>query len=304
LVGHEQVGGGEHDTQRPQAWEALRCPACGHALTGGDGCAHCGGELRELADAPRPLRHGRGWVPLDLWRGAATFARAAGQALHHRAFVGRLKLAIAANVVAAATIGLGAFALWPALDELFAGEWPLLDGWRRAHAGTAPTLLLLATLWQLWPVWFEVVCGAAVEPLVAATETAIGGSGMAAAPAAPRAVAERVHRRARLLASQLLLLPLSWIVALLPWVGPPLVFLGTAAIAAHVWCELPAERRHLPPRQRHALLLRNWPLALGFGVGCQVAVMIPVLNVVLLAPAAAIGAAVLHFRFEKTGHPS
>jgi uncharacterized protein involved in cysteine biosynthesis len=84
-----------------------------------------------------------------------------------------------------------------------------------------------------------------------------------------------------------------------PWVGLPLVFVGAAAVAAVVLCEPPAARRGLDFAAHLRDLRWNWARALGFGIGCQLGLAVPFLNVLLLAPAAAVGAAVLHFRFDK-----
>ncbi len=277
-----------------------RCPCCGHF--GSDAtCLHCGGQARDLTDAPRPLRRGRGWWPADFVRGASTALASTGPTLHHRAFVGRLRLPVATNAVAAATLAGAAWLLWSPLVEVFAGTWPVLDGWRELHRHSGPVTLSLATIWLLWPVWFEVVAGAAIEPLVEAAEVAIGGAGMrtVAAPGVGD-IAARVHRRARLLAVQILLLPIAWLIALLPFVGMPLLFLGSAALAAATWLELPAERRGFDGHRHLADLRRNWPRALGYGAALQMLVLVPLLNLFLLAAIGAVGAAQVHFQFVKT----
>ena len=318
MVGHERIGGGGQDTQPAHAKEAdaaraaaadgarlplprPRCACCGH-LADGFACDRCGGTAHDLGDFARELRPGRGSWLLDIGRGLLLVWRSVGQTLHHRAFVGLLKLPIAANLVAAATLAAGAVLVFGPLRALFAAPWPLLDGWRQAQQDRGPVVLLLVTVWLLWPVWFEVVGGALLEPLVAAAERAIGGPRMRAG-AAPDALAARVHRRARMLALQVLLLPLAWLLALLPWVGLPLVFAASAAMAAAAWLAVPAERRGLSPPEQHGDLRRNWPLAFGYGAGLQFAVLVPLLNVLLLAPVAAVGASALHFRFDKQTPP-
>lgn len=254
-----------------------------------------------LADAPSPIHPQRRFWPLDFVDGIVIFARSAAQVAHHRAFVGQLKIPIAANVLAFATYAAFLlFVLLPQFRAWFAPGWPALEGWRAEHENHGPIALLLGTAWFLWPVWFDVVAGPALEPLVAAAEGAVGGRGLAVAtPGGVGRFVARLQQRARLFATQLLLLPLVWLVALIPIVGIPLVFLAAAAAAAAVFGELPAVRRDLPLRILLADLKRNHALALGYGVGCQIALAIPFLNLLLLAPAAAVGAVVLHFRFEK-----
>lgn len=277
-----------------------RCPCCGHFRSTGE-CGRCGGTARALADAPRPLCPRRGVALLDFGRGMATVVRCCGQVLHHRSFLGLLRLPIAANLIAALTLGIAMALLHDPLARLFAEPWPILDGWRHSQQQRGPFALLLTTVWLVWPVWFEVVAGAAADPMVEAAEVWVGGPGMKnAAPTGPGALAAKVHRRARLLAMQVLLLPLAWILALVPFVGLPLVFFGTAATSAAVWLELPAERRGLVGHRHLADLRHNWPRALGYGTALQLAVTVPLVNVLLLAPTAAVAAAVLHFEFEKS----
>jgi len=276
-----------------------RCPCCGHALAA-SACTRCDGKATSLADERTPLRRGRrGWLA-DFASGLALVGRAGAQVLHHRAFVGRLAVPIAANLVASATFA-GALALvaWPRFVAWFANAWPVLDAFRSRHRDDAPVLLLLATAWWLWPVWFDVTAGAACEPLLRAAEHAIAGPRCSAA-AVPslRAASERLRRHARLLALQLLLLPAVWLLALVPAVGLPLALLCGACATALVFAELPAARRALPSAVLHRDLRRNWPLALGYGVGLELALLLPVFDVLLLAPAAAVGAVVLHWRLD------
>jgi hypothetical protein len=290
-----------------------RCPCCGHALepthsSAGDACARCDGSATSLADERTPLRRGRrGWLA-DFASGLALVGRAGAQVLHHRAFVGRLAVPIAANLVASATFAAAlALLAWPRFDAWFARSWPVLDAFRSAHRDDAPVAMLLATAWWLWPVWFDVTAGAACEPLLSAAEHAIAGPRCSAA-AVPslRAASARLRRRARLLALQLLLLPAVWLLALLPVAGLPLALLCGACAAALVFADLPAVRRALPHAVLHQDLLRNWPLALGYGAGLELALMLPVFDVLLLAPAAVVGAVVLHWRLdlvEETAPP-
>ncbi|MGE3174301.1 MAG: EI24 domain-containing protein [Planctomycetota bacterium] len=278
-----------------------RCPCCGHvATTDAGACPRCGGEARALADTPQTLPAGRGLWPADLLRGFKTLTLAGLQVLHHRAFVGRIGVPIAGNAVGVIVLAVGLGMLWAPVADLFAAEWPLLDGWRAANTTAGPARLLLATAWTLWPVWLEAVTGALVEPLAATAEVAIGGPGMqAAAPSVPGALTERLQRRARVVTFQLLLLPAAWLLALVPYVGLPLVFVATAAVAGGLWTELPAERRGRSHREHLADLRRNWPLVLGYGMALQLLLLVPIANFVVLAPAAAVGASVLYFRFDK-----
>jgi uncharacterized protein involved in cysteine biosynthesis len=144
-----------------------------------------------------------------------------------------------------------------------------------------------------------VIAGAACEPLLTATVAAIGGPRCAVATAPSlRAAAARLRSHARLLGLQLFALPFVWLLALLPVVGLPLALLCGAAAAALVFAELPAARRALPRALWLRDLARNWPKALGYGAGLELALMLPVFDVLLLVPAAVVGAAVLHWQLD------
>ena len=67
-----------------------------------------------------------------------------------------------------------------------------------------------------------------------------------------------------------------------------------------IWCETPAARRGLGLRQHLQDLRRNWARALGFGLGCQLGLAILPIGMLLLSPAAVVGATVLHFQFDKS----
>lgn len=284
-----------------------RCPCCGRLAAAGEeapgACPRCSGSARSLGDASYALRPARGFWLADLLRGLAGYWRAVGQVMHHRAFVGHLKVPLAANAIAfvllAAALLLG---LLPVFESWFREPWPFFDGLRAELAASGPVRLLLATAGLLWPIWCDVLAGAMLEPLAAATERAVGGPGMAAAGdrrSGLRPAFEHLHFRARLLALQILLLPAVWLLALLPYVGLPVTFLLASAAAAIVWFDTPAVRRGLDLRWHFADLRRNWPRALGFGAGCQLGLAVPFVNLLLLAPAAVVGATEQHFEFEK-----
>ncbi|MEC7582874.1 MAG: EI24 domain-containing protein [Planctomycetota bacterium] len=279
-----------------------RCGCCGYFGPLAAGCQRCGGTAQTLTDAPLPLEPGRGLPPLDFLRGLRTFGRATGQLMHHRAFVGQLKLPVMANLLAFAS--LAAFALLVLLPEFrawFAGTWPVLDGFRAANEGGGPMRLMLVTVGLLWPIWFDVLAGPIAEPLVRTTEGVVGGPAMAATPAtrAERSNVSRVRDRARLFALEVLTLPLVWLLVMLPWIGLPLGVLLISAAAAVIWCETPAARRGLGLRQHLQDLRHNWPRALGFGLGCQLGLAVLPVGMLLLTPSAVVGATVLHFTFDK-----
>lgn len=294
-------------TAMPDLPPDQRCPCCGYFAPPTPGCERCGGTAHTLTDAPMPLAPGRGLAPLDFLRGLRTFGRATGQLMHHRAFVGQLKLPVLANILAFAS--LAAFALLillPQFRDWFAGTWPLLDGFRAANESGGPMRLLFVTIGLLWPIWFDVIAGPIAEPLVRTTEIVVGGPNMAADTSTrpSRTTVSRVRDRARLFALEVLTLPIAWFLVMLPWVGLPLGMLLVSAAAAVIWCETPAARRGLGVRQHLLDLRRNWARALGFGLGCQLGLVVLPIGLLLLSPSAVVGATVLHFTFDKIQAPT
>ena len=291
----------------PDLGPEQRCECCGYFGPPAARCERCGGTAQTLTDAPLPLTPGRGLPPLDFLRGLRTFGRATGQLIHHRAFVGQLKLPVMANLLAFGC--LAALAFWILLPEFrswFAGTWPVLDGFRAANESGGPMRLMLITIGLFWPIWFDVVAGPIAEPLVRTTESAVGGPNMASGTEtrARRSNVARVRDRARLFALEVLTLPIAWLLVMLPWIGLPLGTLLISAAAAVIWCETPAARRGLGLRQHLMDLRHNWPRALGFGLGCQLGMAVLPVGMLLLTPAAVVGATVLHFTFDKPQAPS
>jgi uncharacterized protein involved in cysteine biosynthesis len=110
-----------------------------------------------------------------------------------------------------------------------------------------------------------------------------------------------MHQGARAFAGQLLLLPAAWLLALVPGAGIPLVLLLAGAGAAVVFFEAPAARRGLDLRQRLGVLRANWARALGFGMALCLLALVPLFDLLLLAPAAGVASARLWFSFAKAG---
>lgn len=275
--------------------DATRCPACGH-ITDAAPCSRCHGTLVCLHDGV-PFRPGRGFAGFDLLRGGFRFFASALNLLHRREFVGKLQLPVAANLL---VVGGLLAACWFALRPMYA-SWLASGGLPGgADKDTGALWLCLATLWWLGPVVLEVALGPLVEPLGEIAEVRIGGPGMRVLRQNGfDELRRRVRLSARVFTLQLLTLPLAWLLAIVPAIGPPLVLLFSSVGAAVVWFALPMARRQLPLRQRLLLLRRNWAFALGFGLACQFAWLVPFLNLLFLAPASAVGAAAAWFRLDK-----
>ncbi len=298
----------EPDPAPQEQTRQRRCACCGYPLEDASArCRRCHGTATLLADTTDPLPTGRGSWPADFLRGLWTMVQATGQLLHHRGFVGQLKVPVLANLIAATTLGLVVFGLFaPWFDAWFRVEWPLLDSIRLAYGAHGAHRLTAASGLLLWPVWFETIVGPMSDRLVASTEVAVGGADMNRTPRPRRSHPSRwhhLHYRARLLGLQLVALPFAWALVLIPYAGIPLLLVVTSGFAAAVFADTAAARRGLLPSEMLADLRRNWPLALGFGLGCQAGLSIPPVNLLLLGPAAMVGATVLHFRFDKPSDP-
>ena len=273
---------------------ALRCACCGQTH-GAAGCTHCHGFARGLDGVV--LHVGRGFAVADAWRGVRSVFTALFALLHEPEFVGKLRVPVAANVVAfGACVLLGWLVLLPAYTAVFAGPWPLFDGWRAAHAGLGPHLWTLATWALLGPALIDVVAGALQDPLRVATERRLLGEPREA-PAPP--AVPRLRERARVLAITFLAWPFALLLVLVPWVGVPLVLVAGAASAAVVWFEPPLAVRGLALRQRLDVLWRNRWRALGTGAGLQLAAAVPFVNLLALAPVAAVATAMSYVQFDK-----
>ncbi|GAB4141770.1 MAG: hypothetical protein Fur0037_08690 [Planctomycetota bacterium] len=244
------------------------------------------------------LEPGRGFALFDFIRGFGAPFSAALHLLHRREFTGRLTLPLAANFCA---VSLALSLTWFWARPLLAG---LLEGSPLLRDGQSPESLglwmAIAGLWWLAPAVLESALGPVLEPLVDLTERRIGGEGMRV----PRESGVDVLRRrareaARILAVQLLALPLLWLLVSIPVAGPVLTLVPCSAAAALAWLSIPMIRRGIDLRDRLRIAAANWPFCLGFGAAVQIGWWIPFFDLLLLAPAASAGAAALYFRFDK-----
>ncbi len=209
-------------------------------------------------------------------------------------FIGKLKLPVAANLVVVTGTAVG---LWFAFSALFAeiaGEGDLL-GW---FTGILAPLLALVSTFFLLPPLVELVLSPFLEPLVDVVEQGMGGEGM---QPVQRHLWTNIKDSTHATAQIIVVVTCAWLASLaLAIVGlVPLAFLVSAFANALTWFELPTYRRGYDLRARFALLKHNWAVAVGFGLGFQVGALIPLFNIFLLAPTAAVSAAVLFLRMEK-----
>lgn len=274
---------------------APRCLCCGYPTTPA-GCSQCTGSVRSLG-AGYDLRPGRGLALADAWRGVREVYRALFALLHERAYIGQLRLPVVANLLSFLLLFAGGtFVLAPLFVAAFVGPWWLADGWRAAVADQGPARWLLTTALLLGPPLLDVTSGGLQEPLRAATErTMLGPRGQ---DATEHGVL-RLRERAQVLAAALLALPFALLLVLVPWGGLPAILVLGAAAAAIVWFEPPMAVRGYALRERLWLLWRNRWRALGVGAGLQLAVFVPFVNVLALAPIATIAATSAFLQFDR-----
>jgi uncharacterized protein involved in cysteine biosynthesis len=269
------------------------CPACGYPAPA-EPCARCGGAIRVFGEgAPYAWRRR---APLfELLDGFLCVPFAALRLLHDRAFVGRLKLPILVNVVAFVVV----------LASLFFGSRALLlaafgDGTAASWlAGIGSILAALLVTFLLGPVIVESAVSPFLDGLAEATERVHTGRPMSAAnTGAWRGIVLGAKASARVLLVQLLLLaPLLLLAA--TGVGAIVAVLVSAWLCALVWFDVPCGRREYSLRDRRRLLLHNWARALGFGLAFQLGMLLPVFNLFLLTPTAAVAVSALYFRCAK-----
>ena len=232
---------------------------------------------------------------LEFAEGFASVPLGAIRLLLDRAFVGRLKLPLLVNVLAFAGIFVGLFVGGGHLGRAWVG----LDASASWLADFAALFIALLVTWQIGPVIVETVVSPFLDGLAEATERAHTGRPMpAVGPGLWVGIVTGARSSARLLLLQLLLLPFLILLAL-TGIGAPLAFLVSAWLCALVWFDIPCARRHLGLAERRDLLRRNWARALGFGAAFQIGVLLPVFNLLLLTPAAAIAVTTLFFRCDR-----
>ena len=280
----------------------LICPYCGHAKPAG-ACPFCGDRVA-AEPGGRAIRPGPGFFLFDLAHGFVTFFAGGLMLFNRPEFAGKLKLPVLVNalvlLVLGATLGLGFYHLF---EAALAASWGWLDFLRTPLGWIAPVFVLALTLmcmWFLTPVLIEAVTGPFLEPLADTVEKMLAGPGMVPVHMHLwRNIYASVRSSAQILLLQVAILVPCLLLSFLVGIGVVIGVLAAAFLNAVIWFEIPAFRRGQGLRQRVALLRRNWARALGFGLAYQVGSLVPLFNVLLLAPAAAVSASVLYFHFDK-----
>lgn len=278
-----------------------RCSACGYPLAAPP-CPRCGGVVRSPRDG-KPPRAERRAVLTEFAEGFVSVFAGALSLLHDKAYVGRLTLPVLANLVAlAACFTLIFWGSWTVFDDLVAG-WIGSDGILASILGFAGGVIALVlatvTLWFTAPVLVETVLGPFLDPLAQATEEAWTGK---PSPALDlgfwKTLLQGLRASARILGLQLVLL-LPLLLLSLTGVGAILAMLIGAYCNAIVWFEIPCGRRGYSLHERRTLIRRNWPRAVGLGLGFQIGLLVPLFNFLLLTPATAVAASAQYFRLDR-----
>ena len=279
------------------------CPACGYPGTAGLPCDRCHGTIR--SPDGRSIQPGRGLAPLDLVRGAWSLVDGGLMLFNRPEFAGKLRAPFLANLVVLAVVFFGLFfGLWELFAWLTGGaDWGWVD-WLRPSpdswiGGFLSFVLASVTVFFVAPVLIETVMGPFLDPIAQVVEQIHGGPGM-------RPVHDDLWKNAmiglrssaQILAIQLVVLPLTLLLSL-TGIGAVLAVVLAAFLNAVVWFDIPMARRGFGLRDRLRIVRHNWPLALGFGLGFQAGLLMPVFNILFLTPAAAAAVSVLYLRFEK-----
>ncbi|MBK8978669.1 MAG: EI24 domain-containing protein [Planctomycetes bacterium] len=280
-----------------------RCAHCGYPRAAGV-CRRCRGVVRDGAPPHGEIRPGRGAALADFAQGFVAPFRATAWLLARPEYRGRLRAPLCASAVVVAAVGGGlAWLAFRGARRLTAtlGELPDLAAPCATLGAAAIAILATAiTLYFTLPLLVELALSPFLDPLAEATERAFARCDMPALdPSLLGGLVAGLRAAVQILAIQLLLwLPL---VALsLTGIGAAVAFLVAAWLNALVWFEIPCTRRGYGLRARVRLLRYNRARALGLGAGFQIGMLIPVFNLVLLAPAAAVAASALYFHFDKT----
>jgi uncharacterized protein involved in cysteine biosynthesis len=242
-----------------------------------------------------PIRPGRRALVIELLEGFVALPQALGRLFFDRAFIGKLKL----PVVIGAIVFVFVFA------SLFAGSYFLADhllglpGVLAFVAGAGAFLVALFITWLLAPVLGELVASPFFDDLAETTERMHTRRPMPAVELGfVAAVRTGARNAAKLLLIQIgLLLPI--LLLALTGVGAAIAAVISAWACALAWFDIPCARRGYSFRERLTLLWHNRMRAIGFGLAFQIGVLLPVVNLVLLLPAAAVAVSHLFFRCEK-----
>lgn len=251
----------------------------------------------------KALRVGRGFAAFEFLRGFWSLFAGCLTLFNRPEYAGKLRAPFLANFVVLSAVFFGLFfGVWELFDAVLEGDWGWFEFLHPVGSwatGVLAMLLAAVTLWFVSPVLIETVIGPFLEPIAETTERLHGGPAMKPdATGAWKGMIAGLRNSAQILAIQLMVLPLALLLSLTA-VGVVPVLLLAAYLNAIVWFDIPMARRGYGLRQRIRIVRVNWAHALGFGLAFQIGLLIPLFNIVLLTPGAAVAVSSLYFRFEK-----
>ncbi|MCA8954946.1 MAG: EI24 domain-containing protein [Planctomycetes bacterium] len=279
-------------TQEPTA---PPCPTCGYPRPGAE-CALCENEILPV-DGVKSVRPGRRLFLIEFVEGFVSLFQASLLLMTRREFIGKIGLAIAANLALVLVFVLGTgFGFYSLLDS-FMPNWG-------AVSATLAGILALVCVWFLASSLIQAGMTPFLDPIANATERMLAGERMKPVDLGLwRGLMAGLNAAAQILMLQIFVLVpmivLSWI-PVVNLVAIPAAFLVAAYLNAMVWFEIPVLRRGYGMAYRRRIVRRNWGRALGFGVAFNLGILVPFFNVLFLAPATAVAVSLLYFRFDKT----
>lgn len=230
---------------------------------------------------------------LSLFRGTAELPR--------REFRKTLALAIAVNFVL--VVALFLLLVWGMHIAIAQVPWGGLWGWVETAAGFLAWPLALIAAWFLAPAVINLGMSPFFDTFANGAEKLEGGEQMKAVEIGfRRSFLAALNGTIQILILQIFLLVPALILSLIPVIGLFFVF-AAAVISAYlnalVWFEIPVIRRSYGWRFRRQVVALNWPRALGFGLGFNLGLMIPVFNILAIGPSATIAVSRQFFRCDK-----
>lgn len=276
---------------------AAPCTSCGYPLDG-ETCPLCSGAVQELTSKEQ-IEPGPGFFLFDLVEGFLSPFLAVLQLMTRKEYMGKLKWAVLANIVAFAVV----FALaWWGAYAFF--DWMLPDWqWLGWLGGILTFILTLIAVFFLAPVIIESVASPFLDPIAEATEEIMAGGDMKSIDMGLwKNMLYGLNNAAKILTIQVMVMVPCLILTVIPVVNVvaiPASVLVAAYLNALVWFEIPVMRRGYDMAYRRKIVRNNAARALGFGLGFQLGLFVPFFNFLLLTPATAIAVSQLYFRFKK-----
>ena len=276
---------------------AAPCPACGYPLEE-DTCKWCTGSVQAMNNKDQ-IEPGPGFFLFDMIEGFMSPFLAMLQLMTRKEYMGKLKWAVLANIVAfTVVIALAWWGAYAFFDSMLP-DWEWL-GW---VSGILSLLLTVLVVFFLAPVIIESVAAPFLDPIAEATEEIMVGRDMKSVDRGLwRNMLFGLNNAARILAIQVMVMVPFLLLCIIPFVNLvaiPAAFLAAAYLNALVWFEIPVMRRGYSMAYRRQVVRRNRAHALGFGLGFELGLFVPFFNILFLTPATAVAVSQLYFRFKK-----